>query len=405
MASRWSIDPSLTFLNHGSYGAVPNAVQKVQTELRARLERDSVRFYKADLESMMDEVRASAAKFVNCPPETIAPMVNATLAIATVLHNIDWRPGDEVLITDHEYMSGVNELERIVTRRGVRVVKAAVPFPIKSADEVVRSIERAITPRTRFMMISWITSATSLILPIDRIVKLARSRGIEILVDGTHAPGHIPVDLTALDPDYFVGSFHKWTSAPKGTGFLYVPVARQTQGSGIRPVCLSARAHKVRPDRPLFLRDFDYMGTHDYTAILSVPAAIDFMGSLLPGGWDALMKANHDLLMKGLAILCDTLGLKPTAPESMTGAMATLILPDPPAGNRPTRYDDALQDALLENHGCVVPIWQFQIAGKPTPSRVLRISAQVYNTLEEYHRLAEAVKVELAREHASARGR
>lgn len=400
MSSHWSIDPALTFLNHGSYGAVPNAVMKVQSDLRARMERDAVRFYKADLEGLMDGMRAAVSRFVNCPPETIAPMVNATVAIATVLTNIDWRPGDEVLVTDHEYMSGVNELERIVTRRGVRVVKASVPFPARSEDEVVRSLERAITPRTRFMMISWITSATSLIFPIKRIIDLAKSRGIEILVDGTHAPGQIPVDLSALDPDYFVGSFHKWVSAPKGTGFLYVPTRRQTMGSGFRPVCLSSRAHKVRPERPLFLRDFDYMGTDDYTAILSVPSAIEFMGSLLPGGWDALMRSNHDLVMKGQAIVCEALGMKPTAPESMTGTMATIILPDPPATARPTKYDDALQDALLDNHGCVVPIWQFQIAGRPAPSRVLRISAQVYNTLEEYHKLADAVKAELARERA-----
>jgi isopenicillin-N epimerase len=395
MASHWSIDPALTFLNHGSYGAVPNVVLKYQSDLRARVERDAVRFYKVDLENLMDEMRVKVGRFVNCPPETIAPMVNATVAIATVFNSIEWKAGDEILVTDHEYMSGLNELGRIAAAKGVKVVTSKVPFPIANDDQVVDSIRAGMTPRTRLMMISWITSATSLIFPIDRIVKLAKSKGVEILVDGTHAPGQIPVDIAAMDPDYFVGSFHKWVSAPKGTGFLYVPVSKH---AAMRPVCLSSRAHKVRPERALFLRDFDYMGTDDYTGVLSVPAAIEFFDGLLPGGWDALYAANHELVMKGRRILCDALGIADPSPESMTGTMATLPLPDPPAGVRPTKYDDALQDALVDRHGCVVPIWTFQAMDKATPTRVLRISAQVYNTVDEYHRLAEALVEELGRE-------
>jgi isopenicillin-N epimerase len=402
LSSHWSIDPRLTFLNHGSYGAVPNKVMKVQSDLRSRVERDAVRFYKVDLERLMDEMRAHVGAFVNCPPETIAPMVNATVAIATVLASIDWKPGDEILVTDHEYMSGVNELGRIAAARGVKVVTAKVPFPMPrgldaagSEDLIVRTIEGAITPRTRFAMVSWITSATSLIFPIKRIVRSLRSRGVETLVDGTHAPGQIPVDIAALDPDYFVGSFHKWVSAPKGTGFLYVPVSKQ---SGFRPVCLSSRAHKVRTERALFLRDFDYMGTDDYTGILSVPAAIDFFSGLLPGGWDAIYAMNHDLVLRGLRVLCGALGIDEPADEGLIGSMATVPLPDPPGGNRPTLYDDALQDALVDRHGCVTPIWSFQTMDKATPTRVLRISAQVYNRIEDYERLAGAVVEELGRE-------
>jgi isopenicillin-N epimerase len=402
MASHWSIDPRLTFLNHGSYGAVPNKVMKVQSDLRARVEWDAVRFYKVDLERLMDEMRVRVGAFVNCPPETIAPMVNATVAIATVLASIDWKPGDEILVTDHEYMSGVNELGRIAAARGVKVVTAKVPFPMPtgldeagSEDLIVRAIEGAVTPRTRLAMVSWITSATSLIFPIARIVKLLRSRGVETLVDGTHAPGQIAVDIESLDPDYFVGSFHKWVSAPKGTGFLYVPVAKQ---AGFRPVCLSSRAHKVRPERALFLRDFDYMGTDDYTGILSVPAAIDFFGELLPGGWDAVYAANHELVMKGRRVMCAALGIEEPAAEGLIGSMATIPLPDPPAGVRATLYDDALQDALVERHGCVTPIWSFQTMDRSGPTRVLRISAQVYNRVEDYERLAGAVVEELGRE-------
>ncbi len=411
LASHWGIDPSLTFLNHGSYGAVPTSVLRFQTDLRARVERDAVRFYKVDLESLMDGMRTAVGRFVNCPADTLAPIANATIAIATVLAHHEFAAGDEILVTDHEYMSGLNEFHRIIVRTGARIVTAHVPFPAGSPDEVLESIRRAITPRTRFMMVSWITSATSLIFPIKEIIALARSRGITLLVDGTHAPGQIPVDIADLDPDYFVGSFHKWVSAPKGTGFLYVPKARQ---DAFRTLCLSSRGHKVRPDRPLYLRDFDYMGTDDYTAILSVPAAIEAMGSLLPplsardtDGWTNLFARNHAMALHGVQILHEILGLPPTAPGSMTGSMATLVLPSAPESlqGRKTRYDDPLQDALYENHSIVVPIWQFTPASAPTnpptpptTQRVVRISAQLYNSPDDYRHLADALKVELAAE-------
>lgn len=397
LASHWSIRPGLTFLNHGSYGAVPNVVLKHQSDLRLRMEQDAVRFFKVDLENLMDDMRARVGAFLGCPGPTLAPMVNATVALATILRQESFRPGDEILVTDHEYMSGINELERICAATGAKVVRAAVPFPATSPDDVVSAVQSAISPRTRFMMVSWITSATSLIFPIRKLIALGRHHGITTLVDGTHAPGQIPVDIADLNPDYFVGSGHKWLSAPKGTGFLYVPLERQ---ANFRPICLSSRAHKVRPERPLFLRDFDYMGTDDYSGILSVPAAIDFMGSVLPGGWNALYAQNHDLVIRGVEVLQNALGLPVCGPESMIGTMATLVLPDPPAGSRPTKYDDALQDALVERHGVVVPIWQFQPLGATKPLRVLRISAQVYNSIEDYHRLADALGEELTREKA-----
>lgn len=395
--SRFGLDPALTFLNHGSYGAVPTDVLRYQSDMRARMERDPVRFYKHDLEHLMDDMRARVGKFLGCPGPTLAPMVNATVAIATVLANLElkgaFQAGDEILITDHEYMSGVNELERICARTGAVIVKAPIPFPIQSPQQVIDSIASRLTRRTKFAMISWITSATSLIFPMGELVALFRDRGVTLLVDGTHAPGQIPVDIAAMNPDFWVGSGHKWMSAPKGTGVLYVPEGSQ---GGFRTVCLSSRAHKVRPERPLFLRDFDYMGTDDYSGILSVPAAIDSMGSMLPGGWPELYARNHKLVIEGLKIVCNGLGVEPPAPESMIGTMATVKLPEPPAHmlTRPTKYDDALQDELVDRHGVVVPIWRLSSDN----SRVLRISAQVYNTVEEYHKLTDALVEELRRE-------
>jgi isopenicillin-N epimerase len=213
------------------------------------------------------------------------------------------------------------------------------------------------------------------------------------MVDAAHAPGQIPVDVRALNPTYWLCSGHKWLCGPRASGFLYVRPDRQRM---IRPITLGSRAHKVRADRSLFLRDFDYLGTDDRVPLLALPAAIAHMGRIFRGGWPALMRRNHEVAMHGRQLILDVLGIESPAPECMVGCMSTVPLPEPPAHalNRPTQYDDALQDALYERHRIVVPVWRWG----PANQRVIRISAQAYNTPEQYRKLAEALKIELALE-------
>jgi len=396
-SGEWSIDPALTFLNHGSYGAVPRAAMRQQAQLRERLERDPVRFYKVDLEPMLDEVRTSLAAFLNCRAADLAPLPNATVALCTVLNNTRLEPGDEVLITDHEYQSLPNELERVCARTGAKVVKAEIPYPIDDASTVVERFLAKVGPRTRIAFISHVTSCTSLVFPVAPIVRELNSRGIDVCIDGAHSPGQVPVDLAALKPTYFIGSGHKWLSGPKGIGFLYV---RSDKQAGFRPLQLSSRVSKVRHDRAMYLRDFDYQGTLDYSHILTLPKSIEAMGQLLPGGWPQLMRENHEKIMQAREIIAPV--LEPlgctvhTAPEHMTGTMTSVVVPDPVGGIEgcPTRYDDPLQDALYERHGIVTPVWRFN----PTNARVVRLSAQVYNTPEQYEYFAKALAEELRRQ-------
>jgi isopenicillin-N epimerase len=394
-APRWSLDPSLTFLNHGSYGALLHPVIQTQAAYRDRMERDPVRFFKADLEGLLDGVRDRLGEFLNCRPADLALMINATQALCTILHAAPIAPDDEILITDHEYQSLLNELERFAARTGARVVQANLPFPIDSPSRVVERVIEAISPRTRIVFISHITSGSALVLPVKPIVDECNRRGIDVVVDGAHSPGQIPVDVRALAPTYFVGSGHKWLGGPKGSAFVYVRPDRQ---SSLRPLALSSRANKIRPDRPRFLRDYDYFGTGDYTPLLALPQAIDSLGSLLPGGWPALMRRNHELILKARDLLCRTLAIQPPAPNSMIGSMASIPLPEPSpeACRRPTCYDDPLQDALLERHGIVAPVWRIG----PREQRIIRISAQAYNTFPQYERLACALTEELAREQS-----
>jgi isopenicillin-N epimerase len=389
----WQLNEQLVYLNHAQYGATPVRVMRTQAEIRERMERDPTRFLKVDLEPMMDGVREKLGGLLGCNPADLGLIRNATYALCTILRNTPFKPGDEILVTDQEYPSLQNELERMQATQGVKIVKAVIPFPIRSSQMVLERLVALATPHTRMVIVSHITSASAMMYPVASIVREFGERGVDVVVDGAHSPGQIHVDLGAMRPAYFVGSGHKWLSGPKGIGFFYVRPDRQHL---FRPLALSGRAHKVRPNRSLFLRDYDYQGTDDYSALLTLPSAIDTMQSLLPGGWNALMRHNHELAMAGREIVSRALGVEPPCPTSMLGSMVTLPLPEAPPAlrNRPTCYDDALQDALLERHKIVVPIWRLN----GSDQRVVRFSAQLYNTLEQYELLGRALRVELGRE-------
>ncbi len=392
--ARWPIRPGLTQLNHGSYGSCPVVVGEAQAELRRRLESDPVRFFKHDLERYADAARRDIGAFVGAPASDLALVPNATFAVATVLHGAGLGPGDEVLITDHEYSATVNELDRLCGRVGCRKVVAKVPFPVVTPDDVVNAVLGAITERTKLVVVSHIASATALVFPVERIVPAVRERGIDILVDGAHVPGQIPLNIRELAPTYYAASCHKWLCTPKGTGFFYAEPEAQRR---IKPLALSCRVHEPRADRKAFLCDFDYVGTGDYSANLVTPVAIHHLGAQMPGGWDTLYQRNHQLARAGARVVCDRLGIDQPVPDEMTGTMVGVVLPDCPGGNPPGElFDDALWDRLYTNHGIQVPIWD--LPGVAT--RIMRISAQLYNTLADYERLGEALAVELGRERS-----
>jgi len=400
LAARWRLDKNLVFLNFGSYGGCPDDVLAAHDDYRARVERDPVRFFKVDLERLLDGVREKVAPFVGCRPQDLAPIRNATIALATIFFATPFREGDEVVTNNHEYSSGTNELARLAARTGLRVVTAEIPFPITDPALAADAIIGAITPRTKLVVMSHVTSCTSLVMPVERVIAECRARGVDILIDGAHAPGQIDLNIEKLSPTYYVGSFHKWMCAPKGTGFLWVRPDRQ---AAVRSAMLSSRASKVRDDRPLFLRDFDYMGTDDYTGMLCVPHAIDAMAKMIPGGWEEIRRRNRSLVLEAREAVCAMAGLRPACPDSMVGSMVSLPLPeaDSSLSGRATLYDDPLQDALLERHRVQVPIWRL---GEGTPAnpgvRIIRLSAQLYNSIEQYRYLGEALVRELNAERA-----
>lgn len=381
--AHWSLDPSITFLNHGSFGACPSPVLKAQQQWRARMEQQPLQFFGRDLEALLDQARVELAVFIGADADDLAFVPNATTAVNTVLRSLPFEPGDELLTTSQEYNACRNALNYVAERYDLKVVVAEVPFPIAAPEQVVEAIVSCVTAKTRLALIDHVVSQTGLLFPLAELVQALTHRGVETLVDGAHAPGMVPLNLHALGATYYTGNCHKWLCAPKGAAFLYVQRDRQT---AIRPLTISHGANSPRTDRSRFRLEFDWTGTDDPTAYLCIPEAIRFMGSLLPGGWDELMAKNHALAIAGRQVLCQTLRLTPPCPDAMLGSLAVVPLPD---GN-----PQALQDALLEQYQIEVPVVPY-----PTPSsRLVRISAQLYNRLEQYTALATAIAALLHKE-------
>ena len=388
-AAFWPLDPSVAFLNHGSYGACPAEVLRYQAALRSEMEAEPVRFLGRELDDRLDAARARLGAFVGADPDDLAFVSNATGGVNAVLRSLRFAPGDELLTTDHAYQACRNTLAFVAERTGARVVTVTLPFPVTSPQAIVDTVLAGATPRTRLCLLDHITSPTALILPLERIVSALAARGIDSVVDGAHAPGMIPLDLRAIGAAYYSGNCHKWLCTPKGSAFLWVRRDRQAE---IHPLTISHGAVGVRPGRSRFRLEFDWTGTQDPTAWLTVPMAIDYLAGLVPGGWPALMARNRALALEARRLLCEAVGTPPACPEEMIGSIASVILPDNRTVETGWRVRDPLQSRLFEAWGIEVPIMRWPAP----PKRMIRISAQLYNHLRQYVGLAGALRKELA---------
>jgi isopenicillin-N epimerase len=389
----WTLDPSVAFLNHGSFGACPSPVLAEQDEWRMRLEREPVRFFVADLEGLLADVRQVVGAFVGADPDDLALAPNATTAVNAVLRSLDFAPGDEIVVTDHAYNACRNAADYVAARAGARVVEARVPFPLAGDDAVVDAVCAAITPRTRLALLDHVTSPTGLVFPIGRLVAELAARGVDTLVDGAHGPGMVALDLERIGAAYYAGNLHKWCCAPKGAALLHVRRDRQAR---VRPWTISHGANSPRRDRSRFRLEFDWTGTSDPTAVLSVPAALRFVAALVPGGWPAVMARNRALALAARAALAAALGTPAPCPDAMIGSLAALALPDareitPPGSSL---YAEPLQQALVDRHHIQVPVAPWPAP----PRRLVRVSAHLYNRIDEYRRLGAALVEELGRE-------
>lgn len=406
LARHWDLDPRTALLNHGSFGATPRAVLRAQTTLRARMESEPVRFMVEELEPLLDRARAALGAFLNARPQDLAFVPNATTAVNAVVNSLALKPGDELLTVSHAYNACLNALRHAADKAGATVIVA----PVERAPADEHAFERALlahaTDRTRLAMVCHVTSPTALVLPIARTVAALSARGIDTLVDGAHGPGMLDVDLTAINAAYYTANCHKWICSPKGSAFLHVRADRQ---HSIRPAVISHGANSRRTDRSRFLLEFDWTGTDDPTPRLCIPEALRAMPAIFHGvepdhltldpfsppppinhaGWAAVRAHNRDLALKARRLIAERLGLPLTVPDRMVGSIASIPLPDGIGPQpSPTPYPDPIQRRLIDEFGIQVPISHFPA----WPQRSIRVSAQLYNDLSQYERLAEALK-------------
>ena len=382
----WSLDPSVTLLNHGSYGACPTAVLDAQQKWRDRLERNPVGFFLRTYFDAAAEARESLAEFLGAQADDLAFVINASSAVNAVLRALPFKPGDEILVTDVTYPACRNAADFVAERTGAKVVVAELPFPCQSTDELVEAILSKVSSRTTLALLDHITSATALVLPLERIVGALDDLGVDSLVDAAHAPGQVHVDLDGLGAAYSTGNCHKWLCSPKGAAYLHVRRDRQDR---VRPLTISHGATVDPTGSSRFRLEFDWTGTHDPTAHLAVPAALTHMASLVEGGWTAIRDRNHRLALAARELIGPALGLSEhAAPVDALGCMVAFPLPvEPPDLPAGPRGHDPLAHWLWEAHGICVPVG-------PLPhgqGRFLRISAQLYNQLGDYERLAEVL--------------
>jgi isopenicillin-N epimerase len=291
--AEWALDPDYVTVNHGSYGATPLVVLAAQREWQDRLERQPTRFMTVELPGLLRAAAERFAGFVGAEGRDLVFVENATQACNAVLRSLTFAADDEILVLSHGYGAVVKAVRYIASRSGARMTVAELPFPRPDDDSIVANLEAAITPRTRLAVLDHITSASALVLPIKRMVAACHARGVQVLVDGAHAPGHVPLDVTEINADWYTGNAHKWLMAPKGCAFLW---ARRDRQDDLHPVTIS---HGYGDG---YLAEFDWIGTRDPSVWLSVTAALDFYHRL---GGAALQTHNIALAAEAAAQLAE----------------------------------------------------------------------------------------------------
>jgi isopenicillin-N epimerase len=381
----WPLDPAVTYLNHGSLGSCPVPVLDAQRTWRESMERSPIEFLLRDYLPKVDRVRAVLGALIGADPDDIALVTNATTAVNTVLASLPFGPGDELLTTNHEYNACLNALEVTAERAGARVVKAVVPFPVADPADVVAPIVAAVTERTKLALISHVTSATGVIFPIREIVAELESRGVDVLVDGAHAPALLDLDVTGIGAAYYAATCHKWVCSPKGTGLLHVRRDKQAQ---IRPLVISHGTNDDRSSRSLFRREFDWQGSNDPCGFLAIPTAIETLAGLAEGGLAGLRQRNHELTLQATAMLCDVLDYPVPAPAPMLSAMVAVGIDhrfvDDEARNK-------LDYGLRDTFGIEVPVMRCRLDLDGPPRWLVRVSCQAYNEEQDIEALRLAL--------------
>lgn len=374
LRKQFLLDPSVTFLNHGSFGATPGAVFKNYQRWQRELERQPVEFLGRRFTRLMAESRAALGAYLGAPADDLVYTQNVTIAVNIVARSLELGPGDEVLASDHEYGAMDRTWRFLSKERGFRYLNRRIQQPITSEEKFVEGFWRGVTERTRVVFISHIASPTGIIFPIREIIRRARRAGILTVIDGAHVPGQLPLRLDALEADFYCGNLHKWLCAPKGAGFLYARPEVQTM---LKPLVVSWGYESETPSGSRFIDHHEWWGTRDIAAFLSVPAAIQFQED---NRWDEVREACHALVSYAQKQICELTGLAPLHPQTGGWFRQMASAPLPPETD-PIR----LKNRLYDEHRIEIPVFEWNA------KKLIRISVQGYNSRRDVDRLLRAL--------------
>jgi isopenicillin-N epimerase len=376
--SLWDLRPGVAYLNHGSFGPAPRPVRVAWRHWNDELQAEPVDFFNRIMPNAMEWALTQLAGLVGTRSENLVFVDNATTGMNVAADSVRLAPGDEVLITDHDYGAVIRIWQRACDRAGARLVVQPVHVPIICQEQLIDDVLRGVTPRTRLLVFSHVTSPTAIVFPAEALCRAARQLGLMVCIDGPHALAMRDIDLDGLDCDYYMASCHKWLCAPFGSGFLYVHPRNQ---SSVQPAILSWGRHPPW-QRDLTWRDeFTWLGTRDPAAWLAVPVAIDFMIENV--GLDVFRGHTHAMARFARERIGELTGLAPLVPDDAAWYGSMISLPLPP-GDAQTLHE-ALWRRKIE-----VPIvdWQGQ--------RLVRVSCHLYTQAQEIERLLAALREELS---------
>lgn len=380
LRNQFLLDPSVIYLNHGSFGATPSPVFESYQRWQRALENQPTEFLNRRAASLMETSRAALANYLGTSSENLAYVTNATTGLNIVARGLALRAGDEVLTTDHEYGALDRTWRFLAQKEGFTYINQPIPTPIHSTQEFIDCLWKGVSPRTRVIFISHITSPTALIFPVEEICRRAREQGILTVIDGAHVPGQIPLDLDALGADFYSGNLHKWLCAPKGSAFLY---ARGDWAAQIEPLIVSWGYESERPGPSRLVDYTEWQGTRDISAFLAVPEAITFQHKY---DWDSVRAYCHKLTVETVQAICELTQLEPLSPltTDWIGQMASAPLP--------ASVDvTALHDRLYSQFRIEIPVLVWN------GLKLIRCSFQGYNTPGEAQTLVAALKMCLSK--------
>ena len=369
--NEWLLDPDVTFLNHGSFGAVARVVLAEQRRLQEQMERNPGEFLTVELPNALRAAAAKLAQFLGGLGADFVFTENATAGVNAILQSVRFDPGDEILLTDHGYPAVLKAAQHVAARTGARVIQAKIPFPAPGDADIITAIETRLGSRTRLVIIDHVTSPTALVFPVKRLTQLSRSAGAAVVIDGAHVPGMLSLDIPAVGADWYVGNCHKWLMSPRGTAFIWASAERQAQ---IHPLVIS---HGLGQG---FNAEFDWVGTRDPTAWLTVPTAIDWHNQ---AGGPKLRDRNASLIEAAATALASGWDTEIGSHTGNYAAMKTVRLP---------LQGDATEQLALNLRTCLRLDHKIDVAVVAFAGRLwARISAHAYNSLRDYDRLAKAV--------------